>query len=31
VEGLILNISILEEDVHFKAEAFAKMKKLRLL
>jgi hypothetical protein len=30
VEGLILNLSLLE-DVHFKTEAFAKMKNLRLL
>jgi hypothetical protein len=30
VEGLILNLSILD-DVHFKAEAFTKMKNLRLL
>jgi hypothetical protein len=30
VEGLILNLSILD-DVHFTAEAFTKMKNLRLL
>jgi hypothetical protein len=31
VEGLILNLSILDDDVNIKTEAFAKMKNLRLL
>jgi hypothetical protein len=31
VEGLILNLPVVLEDVHLKTETFAEMKNLRLL